>query len=91
MGNTRAGMLWAVLMLGALCCAVYIGVRLRRLSAQRADAAVRAAATLAELRRTTKELRTRHAAEPADDPRLSPGERLRRRYPGMATQSGSAS
>lgn len=91
MGNVRAAMLLTVLMLCALCCAVYIAVRLRRLSAQRADAAVRGAATLAELRLATKELRARQADEPEEDPRLSPGERLQRRYPGIAAGSGSAS
>ncbi|HEY7893792.1 MAG TPA: hypothetical protein VIC24_02700 [Gemmatimonadaceae bacterium] len=91
MGNVRAAMLLTVLILLAACCAVYIAVRLRRLSAQRADAAVRAAATLAELHLTTTELRARQADEAEPDPRLSPGERLRRRYPGLSTGSGSTS
>lgn len=90
MGNARTAMLLTVLILGALCCVVYIVVRLRRLSAQRADAAVRAAATLAELHLATTELRARQADEPEADPGVSPGERLRRRYPGIAAGPGSA-
>lgn len=90
MGNTGAAILLTFLILCALCCGVYIAFRLRRLSAERADAAVRAAATLAELELTTAELRTRQANEPDGDPGLSPGERLRRRYPGMRTGQGAA-
>ncbi|HKV50675.1 MAG TPA: hypothetical protein VJO52_05675 [Gemmatimonadaceae bacterium] len=90
MGNARAATLLTGLILGALCCAVYIVARVRRLSAQRADAAVRAAAALAELRLATTELRARQEDEPAEDARVSPGERLRRRYPGIAAGPGSA-
>lgn len=83
MGNAGAAMLLTVLILVALGCAAYIVIRLRRLKAQRADAAERAAATLTELHLTTKELRSRQADEPDPDAHLSPGERLRRRYPGV--------
>lgn len=90
MGHARTVVLLTVLILCALCCAVYIAVRLRRLSAQRADAAMRATATLAELHQTTRELRARQADEPEPDPRLTPGERLRRRYPGIPAGSEPA-
>jgi hypothetical protein len=91
MGNARTAIVLTILILCALCCAVYLAVRLRRLSAQRADAAVRGAATLAELHVVTTELRTRRADEPEADPGQSPGERLRRRYPGIAAGPGAAS
>ena len=81
----RFALLLSFLTLGTLGCAVFIFVRLRRLSAQRADAAVRAAATMAELHLMTKELKERQANEPAEDDHLSPGERLLRRYPGFST------
>lgn len=90
MGNAGNAMLLTILVLCALCCAAYLVVRLRRLSAQRADAAVGAAATLAELHLVTEELRRRQADEPEDDPHLSPGDRLRRRYPGIAAGPGTA-
>jgi hypothetical protein len=35
------------------------------------------------LNRTNKELRTRKKNDPVDDPALTPGERLRRMYPGV--------
>ena len=83
--GTRTALLVSMLVLFALCCAVYIAARLRTLSAQRADAAVRAAATLAELNLMTKELRARQENEPPEDAGLSPGDRLLRRYPGASS------
>jgi len=83
--ETRTALLVSMLVLFALCCAVYIAARLRTLSAQRADAAVRAAATLAELNLMTKELRARQENEPPEDAGLSPGDRLLRRYPGASS------
>jgi hypothetical protein len=73
------GLLWLIVLL----CAVFIVWRLRRLSAERADAAQRAVAAFEELARLGAELRQRHADEQVDaDAALSPGERLQRRYPG---------
>jgi len=83
--QTRTALLVSMLALFGLCCAVYIAARLRTLSAQRADAAVRAAATLAELHLVTKELEARRENEPPDDAGLSPGDRLMRRYPGASS------
>jgi sensor histidine kinase regulating citrate/malate metabolism len=83
--ETRTAVLVSALTLFALCCAVYIVARLRTLSAQRADAAVRAAATLAELHLVTKELKARQENEPPEDAGLSPGDRLLKRYPGTST------
>jgi hypothetical protein len=40
-----------------------------------------------EMNRTTKELRTRMTIDPAEDPSLTPGERLRRMYPGVQRQT----
>ncbi|HEV2181993.1 MAG TPA: hypothetical protein VGR59_16810 [Gemmatimonadaceae bacterium] len=80
--ETRTALLVSMLALLALCCVAFIAVRLRKLSVQRADAAVRAAATLAELHLVTKDLRARQENEPPQDAGLSPGERLVRRYPG---------
>lgn len=88
--ETRTALPATILALCALCCAVFIAVRLRKLSAQRADAAVRAAATLAELHLVTRELKARRETEPADDASLSPGERLIRRYPGASAGAGRA-
>lgn len=82
--DIKTAVLVSVLALGALCCVVFIAVRLRTLSALRADAAVRAAATLAELHLVSKELRARQANEPSENAALSPGERLLRRYPGKS-------
>lgn len=87
--ETRTALLVSVLALCALCCVVFIAARLRTLSAQRADAAVRAAATLAELHLVTKELKARQENEPSDDAALSPGERLLRRYPGVSAGTHS--
>lgn len=86
--ETRTALLVTGLALCALCGIVFIAARLRTLSAQRADAAVRAAATLAELHLVTKELKARRENEPPDDAALSPGERLIRRYPGVSAGSG---
>ena len=76
---TYIGMLGAVVII----CVVSIAYRLRRLGAQRADAERRATIALAEINRTKKELRTRKDNDPRDDPKLKPGERLRRMYPGI--------
>jgi hypothetical protein len=64
-------------------CVISIAYRLQKLAAQRVDAEKRASVAFEEMNRTTKELRTRHGNDPADDPTLSPGERLRRMYPGV--------
>ncbi|HTL95207.1 MAG TPA: hypothetical protein VL157_06670 [Gemmatimonadaceae bacterium] len=88
--ESRTALLVSFQALLALCCVVFIAARLRKLSAQRADAAVRAAATLAELHLVTKELKTRQENEPSDDAALSPGERLLRRYPGTSAGTPSA-
>lgn len=87
--ETRTALLVSFLALGGLCCAAFIAARLRKLSAQRADAAIRAAATLAELHLMTKELKARQANEPSEDTALSPGERLLRRYPGQSAGTPS--
>ena len=47
------------------------------------DAEKRASIAFEEMNRTTKELRTRKGSDPVDDPTLTPGERLRRMYPGV--------
>jgi len=83
--ETRTALLVSMLVLFALCCIAYIAARLRALSAQRADAAVRASAALAELHLVTKELKARQENEPPDDAGLSPGDRLMRRYPGASS------
>lgn len=72
------GMLGAVLFI----CVISIAYRLQKLSAQRVDAEKRASAAFEEMNRLTKELRDRRGGDPVDDPSLSPGERLRRMYPG---------
>lgn len=77
---TYIGMLGAVVII----CVVSIAYRLRQLGAQRADAERRATIALAEMNRTKKELRTRKDNDPGDDPRMKPGERLRRMYPGIS-------
>lgn len=66
-----------------LICAVIIAYRLQKLTAQRIDAERRASAALEEMNRATKELRARHGNDPPADPSLTPGERLRRMYPGV--------
>jgi hypothetical protein len=63
-------------------CALVIAYRLRTLAAQRADAEQRALAAFREMNRLTRELRDRHANDPAVNPSLRPGERLRLMYPG---------
>jgi hypothetical protein len=73
------GMLGAVVII----CAISIAYRLKKLAAQRVDAEKRASIAFEEMNRTTKELRTRKGNDPADDPTLTPGERLRRMYPGV--------
>ena len=87
--DTKTTLLVSVLGLCALGCAVFIAARLRTLSAQRADAAVRSAATLAELHLVTRELKARQDNEPPEDAALSPGERLLRRYPGASAGTRS--
>ena len=64
-------------------CGMSIAYRLQKLGAQRVDAEKRAVVAFAEMNRTTKELRTRMNNDPAEDPSLKPGERLRRMYPGV--------
>jgi hypothetical protein len=64
-------------------CVISIAYRLQKLAAQRVDAEKRAAIAFEEMNRTTKELRTRKKNDPVDDPALTPGERLRRMYPGV--------
>ena len=71
-------------------CILSIAYRLQKLSAQRVDAARRASAALEEMNRATKELRARHGNDPADDPSLTPGERLRRMYPGVQHSEAAA-
>jgi hypothetical protein len=68
-------------------CVMSIAYRLQKLGAQRVDAEKRAAVAFAEMNRTTKELRTRMNNDPAEDPSLTPGERLRRMYPGVQRQT----
>jgi cytochrome c-type biogenesis protein CcmH/NrfG len=73
-------------------CILSIAYRLQKHAAQRVDAERRASAALEEMNRATKELRARHGNDPADDPSLTPGERLQRMYPGVprpATAAGS--
>lgn len=80
------GLLWIVVILGG----VFIIWRLRRLAAERADAAQRATAAFEELARLGAELRRRHADEhDAAEGALSPGERLLRRYPGSGPRDGA--
>jgi len=73
------GMLGVVVII----CVISIAYRLQKLAAQRVDAEKRASVAFEEMNRTTKELRTRKGNDPADDPTLTPGERLRRMYPGV--------
>jgi hypothetical protein len=68
-------------------CVISIAYRLQKLGAQRVDAERRASVAYAELSRTTKELRARMNDDPAEDPSLTPGERLRRIYPGVQRQT----
>lgn len=68
-------------------CVMSIAYRLQKLGAQRVDAEKRAAVAFAEMNRTTKELRTRMNNDPAEDPAQTPGERLRRMYPGVQRQT----
>lgn len=65
-----------------LICVISIAYRLQKLAAQRVDAEKRASVAFEEMNRATKELRARHGNDPADDPSLTPGERLQRMYPG---------
>ena len=73
------GMLGVVVVI----CVISIAYRLQKLAAQRVDAEKRASVAFEEMNRTTKELRTRKGNDPVDDPTLTPGERLRRMYPGV--------
>lgn len=73
------GMLGVVVVI----CVISIAYRLQKLAAQRVDAEKRASVAFEEMNRTTKELRTRKGNDPVDDPSLTPGERLRRMYPGV--------
>ena len=73
------GMLGVVVII----CVISIAYRLQKLAAQRVDAEKRASVAFEEMNRTTKELRTRKGNDPIDDPTLTPGERLRRMYPGV--------
>jgi hypothetical protein len=73
------GMLGVVVVI----CVISIAYRLQKLAAQRVDAEKRASVAFEEMNRTTKELRTRKTNDPVDDPTLTPGERLRRMYPGV--------
>lgn len=66
-----------------IICVISIAYRLQKLAAQRVDAEKRASVAFEEMNRATKELRTRKANDPVDDPTLTPGERLRRMYPGV--------
>ena len=89
MERAKTALLLSFLTLAALIGAVYVVLRLRRLSALRADAAMRSAAALAELQLVTNELRARRSDDPDEDAHLSPGERLLRRYPGAGAPSRS--
>lgn len=74
------GMLGVVVVI----CVISIAYRLQKLAAQRVDAEKRASVAFEEMNRTTKELRQRKGNDPVDDdPSLTPGERLRRMYPGV--------
>jgi hypothetical protein len=73
------GMLGVVLVI----CVISIAYRLQKLAAQRVDAEKRASVAFEEMNRATKELRARQRNDPVDDPTLTPGERLRRMYPGV--------
>lgn len=86
----NAVLLLSFLLLGAVCCAAYLVYRLRRLAAERADAEARSAAALEEMTRLTRELRARQGDRPDNDPGLTPGERLQRRYPGQAAKRGGS-
>jgi hypothetical protein len=68
-------------------CVMSIVYRLQKLGAQRVDAKKRASVAFAEMNRTRKELRTRMHNDPAEDPSLTPGERLRQMYPGVQRQT----
>jgi type VI protein secretion system component VasK len=83
-GGEATILFFATLGLVLLACAVVIAWRLRRLSAQRADAELRAAAAFEEIHRLTKELRQRSGEEDAPHPDLPLGVRLQRQYPGPA-------
>ena len=85
----HAALLVGLLVLVALCCVIYLAARLRHLAAQRADAASRATVALAEMTQLTRELRERQHNEPDEGASLTPGERLRRRYPGGKREEGS--
>jgi hypothetical protein len=73
------GMLGVVVII----CVISIAYRLQKLAAQRADAEKRASIAFEEMNRATKELRQRKVNDPVEDPTLTPGERLRRKYPGV--------
>jgi len=73
------GMLGVVVII----CVISIAYRLQKLAAQRVDAEKRASIAFEEMNRATKELRERKANDPVGDPTLTPGERLRRMYPGV--------
>jgi hypothetical protein len=73
------GMLGVVVII----CVISIAYRLQKLAAQRVDAEKRASIAFEEMNRATKELRERKGNDPVDDPTLTPGERLRRMYPGV--------
>jgi hypothetical protein len=66
-----------------IICVISIAYRLQKLAAQRVDAEKRASVAFEEMNRATKELRARKGDDPVDDPTLTPGERLRRMYPGV--------
>jgi len=66
----------------AVICGLIIAHRLQTFAARRADAEQRALVAFEEMNRLTRELRERRASDPAADPSLRPGERLRRMYPG---------
>lgn len=83
-----AALLLSVLLLGVVCCVAYVGYRLRRLAAERADAESRSAVALEAMAQLTRELQSRQGDAPPDEPGLSPGERLQRRYPGSAGAHG---
>lgn len=79
------GMLAIVLVI----CVISIAYRLQKLATQRVDAEKRAAVAFEDMNRTTKELRTRKGNDPVDDPSLTPGERLRRMYPGVQSTAAA--
>ena len=83
----NTGMYIGLLGVVVAICLMSIAYRLQKLSAQRLDVEKRAAVAFAEMNRTTKELRTRMNNDPVEDPSLKPGERLRRKYPGVQRQT----